>query len=313
MKKDRNIKSRFHCVLHGSFLKHIDEIRRIHCLFTKAGIEVLAPANSEITAVEDGFVFFEDDKSDDPRMVELVYLHNLKKLGENDFSYFVNPEGYIGRSTSYELGIAQVSNINHYFLEKPADHPVYFHKNAVWEPEHLVEYIKEHGRLPEPRSKRNEAAIHKLWQDLIVPGSVVAVGGIIEYQLPRRRGKEVLLVKTHKWGGRYSMVGGKVRRNERLADSLKREIREETCLRARIGRHICTFDQIKNSGYYQTGTNHIFVDNVVQVDSKKVRLNEEAEDYIWIPASAALRDLPVEPNTRHTLELYIKLQSNYAV
>jgi phosphoglycolate phosphatase len=140
---------------------------------------------------------------------------------------------------------------------------------------------------------------------MMVPGSVVAAGAIIEHQ-PRRStvDKEILLVKTHKWGNRYSIVGGKVRRNELLTDALLREVREETTLRGEVGAHICTFDQITNSGYYQASTQHIFVDNVVTVHSKQVTLNDEAQDFIWALPAEALASLDIEPNARATIELY---------
>jgi ADP-ribose pyrophosphatase YjhB (NUDIX family) len=303
--------SQFQCVLHGSFQKHFPEIQRIHRLFTVAGIKVLAPAVSEITAFQDGFAILESDTAQDQRMIELLYLHNLRQLGENGFSYFVNPEGYIGKSASYELGIAQVTNVPCFFYNKPIDHPAYLHANSVWSPELLAEWIVQNNRLPEPRIHPSETTIHQLWEQLMVPGSVVAVGGIIEYDsVKTQTEKEILLVKTHKWGGRYSMVGGKVWRNERLADALVREVQEETGLVGKVDKHICTFDQIKNSGYYKQGTQHIFVDQVVKVGSKKVQLNYEAQDYIWTPASVALRELDIEPNARYTIELYAQMSSN---
>jgi len=301
-------KFNFCCVLRGSFRKHFEEIKRVHKLFVENGIEVLAPTISEIKTVEEGFVFFESDLEKDQRMIELLYLHNLRRLGENGFSYFVNPEGYIGKSASYELGIAQVSNVKCFFSEKISDHPAYLHNNTVWKPEDLIEYIKKKNKLPKPLVKKSEQKIHKLWEELMVPGSVVAVGSIIEYESKQvNHEKEILLVKTHKWGDRYSVVGGKVRRNERLEDALRREIKEETGLNAAVGEHICTFDQIKNSGYYLSGTQHIFVDKVVRVDSKKVYLNEEAQDYIWVPPKVALKELLMEPNAKHTLELYTRM------
>jgi len=306
--KQPNNKFNFRCVLHGSFRKHFEEIKRVHKMFTENGIEVLAPAMSEIKAMESGFAKLESDLEKDRRMIELLYLHNLKRLGENGFSYFVNPDGYIGKSASYELGIAQVSNVRCFFSEKISDHPAYLHKNTVWAPEDFVEYVKQTDKLPEPLIKRNEQKIHKLWEDLMVPGSVVAVGSIIEYESKQtNREKQVLLVKTHKWGDRYSIVGGKVRRNERLEDALRREIKEETGLNSVVGEHICTFDQIKNSGYYISGMQHIFVDKVVRVNSKKVCLNDEAQDYIWVPPQVALKELLMEPNAKHTLELYVRM------
>lgn len=302
---------KFRCVLHGSFRNHFKEISAAHKLFSAAGIEVLAPELSEIKKIKDGFAVLASDPQDaDARLIELLYLRNLKRLGANGFSYFVNPDGYIGKSSSYELGIAQISNIRCFFAEKAKDHPAYLHRSSIWRPEDLISFISEHGRLPQPKIKRNEKVIHKLWEDLMVPGSVVAVGGIIEYAgTDVKKEKEVLLVKTHKWGGQYSIVGGKVRRNERLEEALIREVKEETGLDAVSGEHICTFDQIKNSGYYLSGIQHIFVDKVVRVGSRRVKLNDEAEEYLWVPPRVALNELPVEPNARHTLELYTKIFS----
>lgn len=299
--------SGFRCVIHGSFSKHIEEIRQAAEIFSGAGIEVLAPKSGELIKVQNGFALFEDELGQDPRLVELIYLHNLKRLGENGFSYFVNPGGYIGKSASYELGIAQLTNTRCFFSNKPADHPAYIHSGSIRSPMSLVGQIKTNGKLPPPQTKRSERSIHKLWEDLMVPGSIVATGAIIEHQPRRsRREREILLVKTHKWGGRYSIVGGKVRRGERLQAALLREVHEETSLRGEAGAHICTFDQIKNSGYYKRGIQHIFVDNVVGVKSKRVVLNEEAQDYVWATPSEALEHLDIEPNARTTVELYQK-------
>ena len=310
---ERKKDTKFKCVLHGSFVKHFQEIKRIHELFSRAGIEVIAPEFSEIIGSKAGFAILKSDTIDDPRMIELLYLRNLKRLGSDGFSYFVNPEGYMGRSVSYELGIAQISNARCFFMEKLQDHPAYVHKNSIWGPESLAEFIKSNGCLPSPQVKRNELVIHRLWEGLMVPGSIVAVGGIIEYASSRSREKRVLLVKTHKWGGRDSMVVGRVRRSERLDAALLREIKDENGLTAKVDRHICTFDQIKNSGYYNSAVNHIFVDKVAEVVSKRAVLNEEAEEYIWLPPRIALRDLNIEPNARHTLELYAKMIPGHAI
>lgn len=293
------------CVIHGSFSKHFGEIQRIHTLFSEAGIEVLAPKNSELIAQTNGFALFEDEVDIDSRMVELHYLHKIKQLGNSGFSYFVNPDGYMGKSASYELAVAQLTNTRCFFMKSLADHPAYIHKNAIYSPENLIDYIVQNGDLPDMKIHRNERKIHELWEDLMVPGSVVAAGAIIERKV--RDKKEILLVKTHKWGGRYSIVGGKVRHNERLDSALLREVYEETRLKGAVGRHIATFDQIKNSGYFKSGVQHIFVDNIVSVLHKKVVLNDEAQEHIWVEPTEALSQLDIEPNARHTLELYNNL------
>lgn len=293
-------------MIHGSFSKHFDEIKRTRDIFVVAGIDVLAPKIGKLEFEKDGFALFSDEKDQDPRFVELMYLHNLKQLGNNGFSYFVNPDGYIGKSTSYELGIAQITNTTCYFKSKLSDHPAYINKRMVISAESLANYITLNDSLPMPRTVKNEQQISKLLEDLVVPGSVVATGAIIEHNSTKYKENEILLVKTHKWGNRYSIVGGKVRRNERLRDALIREVKEETSLNGIVGDHICTFDQIKNSGYYQQGIQHIFVDNVVSVKSKKVKLNYEAQDYLWTLPEYALNNLDIEPNAKTTIELYLQ-------
>ena len=295
------------CIIHGSFSKHFGEIKEASEIFQAAGIDVLAPKQGELVDENNGFALFEDEKNLDPRLIELLYLHNLKRLGSEGFSYFVNPDGYMGKSASYELGIAQLTNTRCFFSHKLIDHPAYVHKNSIWAAKVLADYVSTNNSLPMPQVYRSEKLIHKLWEDLMVPGSVVASGAIIEHQSKSSNSEnEILLVKTHKWGNRYSIVGGKVRRNERLQDALLREVKEETGLNAEVGRHIVTFDQLKNSGYYRPGVQHIFVDSVVNVKNKRVVLNNEAQDYIWALPSEALSQLDIEPNARITIELYTK-------
>ncbi len=295
---------KFRVILHGSFGRHFAEIRTANKVFKASGIKVLAPVSFEITSIKDTFLLLDREENLDPRFVELRYLHNLQKLGPNGFSYFINPGGYIGKSAAFELGVALTLNVPCYFSHTPKDLPVYIAKSNIISVEHLVEKIVTNKTLPQANLQTKNSQLYQMMQQLIAPGSLVAAGGIIEHQTSAQYLPEVLLVKTHKWGNKYSMVGGKVRRGERLHQALLREIKEETGLSGEIESHICTFDQIKNSGYYQEYIHHMFVDYVVKASSKKVRLNDEAQDYVWLPAEQALAELDIEPNARHTLELY---------
>ncbi len=298
------------CILHGSFRKHFDLIKETHELFTNSGIEVIAPEISEIIGETEGFVHLKNDASSDPRVTELIYLKKLSELGSGGFSYYINPQGTLGVSASYELAIDQLTNTRYLFMNSLKDHPAYVPQNSVWQPKELAEYVKEQKSYPPPIIPRNEEFIHEMVRDLILPGSIIAVGAIIVDGSRKRylkgQEKEVLLVKTHKWGDRFSIVGGKVQRNERLADALKREVKEETGLNSGIEESICTFDELRNSAYYISGTHRVFTDNVVLAEKRKVTLNDEAEDYIWIPPSKALKELDIEPNAKITLELYTK-------
>src|SRR3989344_5142038 len=298
------------CVLHGSFRKNFDLIKEVYSIFTKAWIKVIAPDISEVVGKTDGFVHLAGDQSKDPRVTELLYLRKLSDLGPGGFSYYVNPQGKLGTSASYELAMDQLTNTRYLFMKPLQDHPAYVPQNSVWKPEELVQYISENGHYPPPLIPQEEEFIQSMVQDMILPGSIIAVGAIIvDYSGKRyRRGQErdVLMVQTHKWGNRFSIVGGKVQRNETLVKALHREVKEEIGSEAGVEESICTFDEMRNGKYYVSGIHRVFTDNVVIVGSRRVVLNDEAEDYCWLPPRAALRDLDIEPNARKTLEMYVE-------
>lgn len=301
--------STYRCVVHGSFGQHIEQIKSTIACFQEHNIQVLAPSSTEITALNKDFLLLEGEENLDPRYVELSYLHNLQKLGSHGFSYFVNPDGYIGKSAAYELGIAHALNVPCYFSHKPQDLPAYYPSAHIISPQKLSTDIQEYNQLPYVSKRVKTQKLHKMFMALVRPNAVVAAGAIIVHQAKETHLPEVLLVKTHKWLNKYSIVGGKVRQGERLNDALQREVYEETGLRADIDNHIITFDQLEKSGYYQEHIQHLFVDYSVRVSSKRVRLNEEAQSYVWMPAEQALAELDIEPNARYTLERYLAMQT----
>ena len=296
------------CMLHGSFRKDFELIKEVSDLFNANGIKVIAPDISEIVGETEGFIHLKKDQSKDARVTELLYLNKIMELGSNGFSYYVNSKGTLGTTTSYEIAIDQLTNTRYLFMEKVKDHPIYVPQNSIWKPKELIDYIKENNHYPPPIFAKDEEALYKMVSDLILPGSIIAVGAIIvDYSNKRYKSnqeRDVLLVKTHKWQDRFSIVGGKVKRNERLSDALKREILEETRLDCSIEESICTFDEIKNSGYFEEGVHRVFTDNIVKVGKRRATLNEEAEEYLWMPPTIALKELNIEPNARKTLELY---------
>jgi nucleoside triphosphatase len=52
----------------------------------------------------------------------------------------------------------------------------------------------------------------------------------------------------------------------------------------------------------------LFFDYACRTDSTNVRLNDEAEDYIWVKPEKAL-DLPIDSYTRTSLLEYLKINS----
>jgi nucleoside triphosphatase len=289
----------------------LKEIGEASELLTAAGVEVLAPTSSEIVSEQDGFVLMEGEDGLDPRLVELRYLKHLRRLGPQGSSLFVVPGGRIGLTASYELGLAQALGVRTIFTEAPDDHPVYLPGGSIYSVADLAKYIEVHQELPAAYPVRDikgtpeeaDEAYH-LWEHLSPVHSIVAVGALIEYR-PKDGPVEVLLVKTHKWGGRYSIIGGKVNRHELLQQALLREIMEETGLTVEVKRHLDTSDQIKDSGFY-IPVQQIFVDFVAEATTRDVKLNGEAQGHLWIPAAEALATLEIEPNAKHLLEIYVQ-------
>jgi nucleoside triphosphatase len=114
---------------------------------------------------------------------------------------------------------------------------------------------------------------------------------------------EVLLLRSHKWPGKYVVPGGHVELGERVEDAVRREALEETGLEVYDLRFLCWQEFIYDPSFWKP-RHFIFFDYACQSDSTEVRLNEEAEAYVWVDPQAAL-DLPLDTYTRVSLEKYL--------
>lgn len=303
MKKEQvfspEILSSPHCLLHGSMRKHLQQMQEAYDVFKKFGIEATPDLSRKVVSGQDSFVLFDGENGLAPSTIEGKYLQNIYRNNPINFSYFVNPDGYMGQSASLELGIT-TSNIPIYFLEKPQLNSYYVPENSIWSPQDLAIFIKKHKKLPQQSIKSEE------WQGLNTHKSVVAVGAVIEYKPKQGNETQILLVQTHKWGNRFSIVGEKMERDESIEDTLIRGVYEETGLKKNSSKELKTFNQINNSGYHLLYfPRMLFVDHVVTVSSRRVTLNDEAQYSTWMPAREALDVLPLEPNARHILKIYL--------
>lgn len=118
---------------------------------------------------------------------------------------------------------------------------------------------------------------------------------------------EVLLVRSHKWRGLYVMPGGHIELGERMEDALHREIREETGLEIDdlefLGHQEFIYDQA-----FWKQRHFVFFDYVCRTKTTQVTLNDEAQEYAWVPLEET-RAYPVEPYTRHAIEVYLKRET----
>ena len=94
---------------------------------------------------------------------------------------------------------------------------------------------------------------------------------------------------------------------ETLEAALRREIAEETGLTIRDIRFVYMQEFIYDPAFWQP-RHFIFFDFVCRSDETDVRLNDEAEEYVWAPVDEALR-LPIEPYTEKAIRAYLAGQN----
>ena len=94
----------------------------------------------------------------------------------------------------------------------------------------------------------------------------------------------VLLVRTHKWSDKWGIPGGKIRRGETAESALVREIREETALEITDVEFVCVQDAIDPEEFFRPA-HFLLLNYTVRTtsDPASVILNDEAEDFRWLP------------------------------
>ena len=112
---------------------------------------------------------------------------------------------------------------------------------------------------------------------------------------------ELLLLKSHKWPGKYVVPGGHVELGERLEDAAIREAKEETGLDI-YNLEFINFQQFIHDPSFWKRKHFIFFDYACKTDSTVVQLNDEAEEYVWVRLEAAVQ-LPLDVYTRTSIDI----------
>lgn len=254
-----------------------------------------------------------------PKAMRSIEDSHLSAIQRSDAVWLIAPGGYIGLSTSFEMGWALAHCVPVFYDARCSPRsiePVMIYANPISGIAELA------SSASIPRVDPIVAARFARHLFPAVRGSAagdrstgynatIACGPLIIDAGTESKGKldrDILLVKTHKWGGRYSIVGGKKHSSESLEMAFRRVVGEQTGLDAMVSRDICAFDELPGSGYFKDGDPRIFIDRIVEVAGRDVRLDYRAESYVWMPPRAALEELDIEPNARKTLVQYISLQ-----
>jgi nucleoside triphosphatase len=113
---------------------------------------------------------------------------------------------------------------------------------------------------------------------------------------------KVLLVKSHKWRGKYVMPGGHIELGESIREALHREIKEETGLEVHECQFLCFQEFIMDDSFWKE-RHFIFFDFACKTRSTEVVLNDEAQAYEWVTVEEAL-EKPMDDYMRRAIEVY---------
>jgi nucleoside triphosphatase len=116
---------------------------------------------------------------------------------------------------------------------------------------------------------------------------------------------EMLLVRSFKWGTKYTVPGGHIELGERSETAVKREVKEEVGLEAEPVRLLLVQEAIYPADYIKH-EHYIFLDYLCLTNSSDVKLDgKEIQEYVWTTPGDALR-LDLESFTRNLVEAYIR-------
>lgn len=127
---------------------------------------------------------------------------------------------------------------------------------------------------------------------------IVTVGALIFDPEDR-----LLLIKTHKWGDRYGLPGGKIDEGEPMAAAVVREVKEETGLDVWDVHFALAQDCIQSEEFYKPA-HMVLLNYTCRSEGGIVQLNEEAEDFVWVTPAEALQ-MNLNTPTRRLIEYVI--------
>jgi nucleoside triphosphatase len=116
---------------------------------------------------------------------------------------------------------------------------------------------------------------------------------------------EVLIVRSKKWGDKYTVPGGHIELGERAEDAIRREVKEETGLESEPVELLIVQQAIYPKDYHKH-QHFIFMDYVCKARSRDVQLDGlELQEYVWVRPEEALK-LDLEEYTRKFVEKYLE-------
>jgi hypothetical protein len=145
----------------GSFRKHYDRVLAAIDAFVSAGLTVSSPTRSYTLDAKAEFVRF---ATDPPGCADVeIQLRALQRILSSDVVFVVAPDGYVGRTTCYEIGRVHERKIPIFYSSMPLDLPIPVSANAVADAAAVAKAIQS-GRRPVIDQSDVPTAVRTLWE-----------------------------------------------------------------------------------------------------------------------------------------------------
>lgn len=106
------------CTLSGSFHKDPILLRRTYQELAQNGCQILSPHVVDFEHLDEVFVKHHTETT---ITAEFLETHHLLSIAQSNFLWVFCPDGYIGLSSSFEIGYAAAKNIPIFSNSKPTD------------------------------------------------------------------------------------------------------------------------------------------------------------------------------------------------
>ena len=145
-------------------------------------------------------------------------------------------------------------------------------------PDLIVEHLEELRRVLE----KNKFHLKPV-ETVDVEPPLATVGALIF-----NARNEALLIRTHKWSGKWGIPGGKIKRGETALAALRREILEETNLKIAGVEFVLVQDCISSKEFYRDA-HFVLLNYVCRAVGKKLNviLNHEGREFRWLKLADA--------------------------
>ena len=99
---------------------------------------------------------------------------------------------------------------------------------------------------------------------------------------------EALMIRTHKWSGKWGIPGGKIKWGETSEAALRREIKEETNLKVTDIEFVVVQDCIHSKEFYRDA-HFVLLNYTCRAAGQKLNviLNEEGREFRWLKLAGA--------------------------